>query len=256
MKDNNYRMSPILVVKLVVQRVLKSTSLGKFVYPALQKLWRAYRIPQRRRLLQKHGPAVIARMHKLLQDHGIRYYCDYGTLIGFEREKGFLAHDDDIDISIVPESATPRDVLPLFMNAGYGFLHGFYYEGRVLEFSLMDVSGVSIDVFFPERTERKGVIHAYQPIWSPSHVYPNERANTLIRYDFAEAAGIKTIVIAGTEVSVPENTDEVLTSEYGPWRVPDAKFDTVTDRVHREMPGFVFRVGKEVIMEGVEGESE
>ena len=41
------------------------------------------------------------------------------------------------------------------------------------------------------------------------------------------------------------NYDEVLTSEYGPWRIPDAKFNTVTDRVHREMPGFAFRLTKD-----------
>lgn len=240
----------MLALKLFVQRILKSSAFGKFVYPCLQKIWRAYRIPQRRRLLRKHGPAVVARMHHLLSEHKVRYYCDGGTLLGFIREQGFLAHDDDIDISIVPGTATPKEVLEIFMDAGYGFIHGFDYEGRILEFSVMDSSGVSIDVYFwHEKSKADGMLHGYQPIFDPARDYPNERANTLVQYDFAAPTGIKTLSVAGFQASVPENAEAVLASEYGPnWKVPDAKFNTVDDRSHREMPGFAFRVDKERIL--------
>lgn len=244
-----YHVAPILTLKFWVQRILKTWGLGKYVYPCLQKIWRAYRIPQRRRLLRKNGAEVMTRLHHLLQKNNVPYYCDYGTLIGFEREKGFLAHDDDIDISIPPETATPKQVLALFMELGYGFIHGFKYEGRIIEFSVMDVAGVSIDVFFPEKTAVQGVIHAYQPIWEASREYPDERANTLIQYDFVAATGIRTISVAGTFAAVPGNADEVLTSEYGQWKEPDTKFNTVTDRKHREMPDFAWRVDKEDILQ-------
>ncbi len=249
MEYKTYRTSPILAFKLFIQRILKSSALGKFVYPCLQKIWRAYRIPQRRRLLRKHGPAVVSRLHHLLSEHNVRYYCDGGTLLGFIREQGFLAHDDDIDITIVPGAATPKEVLEIFMNAGYGFIHGFDYEGRILEFSVMDSSGVSIDVFFHEKSNVDGMFLGYQPIWDPARDYPNEGANTLIQYDFVAPTGIKTVSVAGFPASVPENAEAILVSEYGSnWKVPDTKFNTVDDRRHREMPGFAFRVDKERIL--------
>lgn len=113
-----------------------------------------------------------------------------------------------------------------------------------MEFTVADVSGVTIDVFFPTPLSA-GKVNGYQPIWDPARQYPDEKANTVIQYDFAEATGIKTIKVVGTAALVPGNYDEVLTSEYGPWKVPDAKFNTVTDRVHRELPGFAYRLTAE-----------
>ena len=240
-----YRKSFILKLKDNVRNLLKDSWLGRKVYPLIQRCWRAYAIPKRQKRLQKCGPAALTRLHQLLQRHNVPYYCDYGTLIGFVRDNGFIKHDDDIDISIQPGAMRPSEVLKVFIDAGYGFVHGFNYEGRLLEFTVADSSGVTIDVFFPVKMEVEGMVHGYQPIWEPTRVYPNEKANTVIEYDFVEATGIKTIKIVGTAALVPGNFDEVLTSEYGPWKVPDAKFNTVTDRKHRELPGFAFRLTQE-----------
>ena len=239
-----YRQEADVGVKNAVRKLLKSSALGKAVYPLFQKCWRAYAIPRRQRRLQKCGPAALERLHRLMQEHKVPYYCDYGTLIGFVRDNGFIRHDDDIDISIQPGTVKPTEVLKVFLDAGYGYVHGFDYEGRLMEFTVADVSGVTIDVFFPTPLGA-GKVNGYQPIWDPARQYPNEKANTVIQYDFTEATGIKTIKVAGTAALIPGNYDEVLTSEYGPWKVPDAKFNTVTDRVHRELPGFAYRLSAE-----------
>lgn len=240
-----YRKSFTLRFKDWLRKGLKDSSLGHLVYPFFQKCWRAYATPKRQRRLQKYGPQVLMRMHRLLVEHKVPYYCDYGTLIGFVRDNGFIKHDDDIDISIQPDTMRPAEVLKLFLDAGYGYVFGFEFEGRLIEFTVADVTGVTIDVFIPSKTEVPGKIHGYQPIWDPKRQYPSETANTVIEYDFAEATGVKTIQVVGTAAMVPGNFDEVLTSEYGPWKVPDAKFNTVTDRVHRELDGFAFSISKE-----------
>lgn len=242
----SYKKSWSLVIKDSVRKFMKSSKFGHVFYPLLQKCWRAYAIPKRQKRLQKFGSVALERLHKLLQSHSVPYYCDYGTLIGFVRDNGFIKHDDDIDISIQPGKVSPTQVLKVFMDSGYGFVHGFDYEGKLMEFTVADASGITIDVFFPDKMDNNpGWIHGYQPIWNPGKAYPNEKANTVIQYDFVEATGVKTIKIAGTAALIPGNFDEVLTSEYGPWKVPDAKFNTVTDRVHREMRGFAFRLSRE-----------
>lgn len=233
-----------LQIKNSIRKVLKSSVVGQTIYPLFQRCWRAYSIPKRQRRLQLHGAEALDRLHRLMQKHNVPYYCDYGTLIGFVRDKGFIKHDDDIDISIQPGTIKPAKLLKIFLEAGYGFIHGFDYNGQFLEFSVFDSSGISIDVFFPVAIGESKV-HGYQPIWDPHRQYPNEKANTLIEYDFIEATGVKTIDIVGVQAHIPGNFDEVLTSEYGPWTVPDAKFNTVTDRIHRELKGFAFRLSKD-----------
>lgn len=246
----SYRKPLNLRVKDAFRRVLKDSLFGHYLYPFFQRCWRAYIIPKRQRMLQKYGPQVIARLHQLLTDARITYYADGGTLLGFIRDKGFIKHDDDMDISIHPGTATPSKVLRVFLDAGYGFLHGFCYEDKVVEFSVMDVSGVSIDVFFPSKMNKPGRVHGHHPIWDPARTYPNERANTLYEFEFAEASGFKTVQILDVDVVVPENAEEILTTEYGPWQVPDSKFNNITDRIFRELPGYAFRVEKEDILRG------
>ena len=247
---DTYRKSWVLRFKDAARRMLKSSSgIGRMLYPLCQRAWRSYAIPRRCRRLQKYGAEALARLHRLMMGNSIPYYCDYGTLIGFVRDGGFIKHDDDIDISIEPGKVSPAQVLKIFLDAGYGYVHGFDYGGRLMEFTVADASGITIDVFFPQKMESVGMIHGYQPIWEASRQYPSEKANTVIEYDFVEATGIKTIKVAGTAALVPGNYDEVLTSEYGPWKIPDAKFNTVTDRKHRELPGFAYRLTKEEALE-------
>ena len=239
-----YRQSRVLRLKNGIRKFLKSARVDKGIYQVCQKIWRAYAIPKRQKRLQREGAQALERLHRLMQKNHIPYYCDYGTLIGFVRDNGFIKHDDDIDITIQPNTVKAVDVLKVFLDAGYGYVHGFKYESKFLEFTVADVSGITIDVFFPDLLG-DGKVQAYQPIWEPGKKYPSENANTLIQYVFEEATGLKTIQVVGTATTIPGNYDQVLTSEYGPWKVPDAKFNTVTDRVHKEMPGFAYRMTQE-----------
>lgn len=250
MRDSNndygkYEKSLALRFKDSFRKILKSSRLGQKVYPFFQRYWRMYIIPKRQKLLQEQGPAALGRLHKLLSGAGVPYYADFGTLIGFVRDGGFIKHDDDIDISIPIGARKPVDVLKVFMDAGYGYIHGFDFNGELLEFTVADMSGLSIDVFFPTKMNEPGMLHGHQPIWDPKKHYPSETANTVVQYDFVAPKGTMEFDVVGQRVMIPANYDEVLTSEYGPWKVPDAKFNTVTDRVHRELPGFAFRVTKE-----------
>ncbi len=46
---------------------------------------------------------VLGEIDKVCKRHGLRYYADYGTLIGAVRHGGFIPWDDDFDISMLRE---------------------------------------------------------------------------------------------------------------------------------------------------------
>ena len=44
---------------------------------------------------------LMHHIHNLFLKHNIKYFIDGGTLLGAEREKGIISHDDDIDIGVM-----------------------------------------------------------------------------------------------------------------------------------------------------------
>ena len=95
----SYKPTTVELTKELAKKVLKPFAIGRWVYPAIQRAYRAYAVPMKRRRLQKNGVAALHRLHKLLSENDVQYYCDAGTLLGFVRDKCFMPHDDDIDIT-------------------------------------------------------------------------------------------------------------------------------------------------------------
>ena len=41
---------------------------------------------------------LLAELDGICRRHGLRYFVDYGTLLGAVRHRGFIPWDDDIDV--------------------------------------------------------------------------------------------------------------------------------------------------------------
>ena len=238
----SYKPTTVELTKELAKKVLKPFAIGRWVYPAIQRAYRAYAVPMKRRRLQKNGVAALHRLHKLLSENDVQYYCDAGTLLGFARDKCFMPHDDDIDIAIMEGSIAAPKLLKLFIDNGYGYVHAFDYKGRMLMFTETDASGITIDVFF--QTLRQGsdtVLDAWGLYWFADRTYPSAKANTVISYPYLKPTGLKTIEILGEQAVIPENVAAVLTSEFGPSEKPDPNF-VHQDTKHTEWPGYGFKL--------------
>ena len=243
-----YREPLIDTVRAAAKKILKDSSVGRAAYPCLQMIWRSWAIPRRIQRLHNHGYGLLAEMHELLSTKNIPYYADAGTLLGFIRDGGFIKHDDDIDIGIMPDTVRPPDVLKVFMNAGWGYVHGFKLNGRVLEFTVKHSCGLTVDVFFHKYCEDdRRFLHEIFLRWYPDRKYPNERANTALKYRLRGPDGLTMMKVHGVEVSIPTNAREVLDSEYGPWEHPDPSFKSEMIP-HEELSDFAMRIDKDELL--------
>lgn len=81
---------------------------------------------------------------KILDENNVPFQLAYGTLLGAVREKGFIDHDEDIDLNILEEDKQKFiDTLPLLMREGFKVAR---YDRR----GLMSIirNGEYIDFYF------------------------------------------------------------------------------------------------------------
>jgi len=89
--------------------------------------------------------------YEALDDAGVQGWLTWGSVLGFHREGGFLAHDNDVDIAVPVDAITPAIVdrmansgLHLFRETGFAgkiFNRKFLYEGCAVDFYGMEEQG-------------------------------------------------------------------------------------------------------------------
>lgn len=91
------------------------------------------------RLLQDGNTVLLALFAHKCRENGLRYWLDYGTLLGAVRHRGFIPWDDDLDVSMMrPEFDRLLELLPVLFPREEGFTwnrHAFLqigYEGTPL----------------------------------------------------------------------------------------------------------------------------
>ncbi len=104
----------------------------------------------------------LATIHQVFQQHNLRYYLSFGTMLGAMRHKGFIPWDDDVDISMprpdyerllthAKEWLPPHlEMIAAELDPDYPFAFGKIQDARttVIEKTYRDgANGIYIDIF-------------------------------------------------------------------------------------------------------------
>lgn len=174
---------------------------------------------------------------EVLNRYNVKYYLDFGTLIGAIRDKAFIPWDDDMDISLVNEEDYKKlpDILAEIKKSNYrtylvtfdDSLKGRKLKGKTIYHSEINFTSENnyrvakirnsrfwkfgkgrncLDIFCKYKYKNDLAWVAQGRI----HSIPNDKlSNELLEIDFY-----------GIKCSVPKNYDEYLTSMYGDWKTP------------------------------------
>ena len=170
--------------------------------------------------LHKDGFDILKKISHVLNQAGVKYFVDCGTLLGFVRDGDFIAHDTDIDMGIyLNEKFSKEDLDKVMLSIGLKKHHVFYYQSIPVEISY---SKGSIIVDFFQHFETEGHSIQYCFARNPSKDYPKDNFFDVYRVEHSHIIGLKLITIKNVQVYVPQNCDEYLASSYTEnWRIPN-----------------------------------
>jgi len=149
----------------------------------------------------------------ICEKHNLTYWADGGTLLGIVRDKGIIAHDDDIDIVMTEEDIYRlKDVIKDDPNYYIYLLEDFY----IYKFAHKDIPGIFIDIFPIQKEINKAnneFILRYKGKKSrdrwPMHYYLE-----------SEIYPLKKVKFGDIFIWCPNKPHPYLDRGYGNWKVP------------------------------------
>ena len=179
-------------------------------------------------------------VHDVMEVTGIKYWADYGTLLGACRHKGIIPWDDDCDITVSAQDSSlfMQKAVPLLQKLGYKIQRESKFMIKVSSTSSMiklkpDELYPACDVFFAEETKETfqvplDVCGDAKPLYKKD-LYP------LKRYDFG------SIKVWG-----PANPTPYLNDYFGKnWSIIACKGDDHQFKDHREASRKLFAIKKD-----------
>ncbi len=175
-------------------------------------------------VVKNYGQEVLKIMYEECNKIGIDIWLDFGTLLGWYREKDFISFDMDMDFGAYYDDVEKFQVLKRnLLEKGFAYSREFVYDEEVVEESY-SYHGLNIDIVFYKKQQKKKNLFSYLIVYGmdlnkkPINVEGYLEENTLV--------DLKNVEFKGVNVQVPENTEEYLQNYYGAdFMTPIPNFD-------------------------------
>jgi len=204
---------------------------------------RSFRVKKNR----EEAIRVLKIVIDVLDKHNIKYYLDFGTLIGAIRDKGLILWDDDIDISLLNQEDYKKipDILKEIennnnlrtyiytfnstkqkrekrgnkvysQNVSFANMQDFQIaKVRTSKFLIFGRGNTCIDIFFKYKFEN----NIYWMAYGKENSVPIE----YVSYEVID------IDFCGLKCKIPKEYDKYLTYKYGDWKTPKENWNHEDD---------------------------
>ncbi len=201
-------------------------NLVKFIY---HKTVVRYLENKQAKVLSENGKKVLETLNMAFKELEVTYWLDFGTLLGAVREKDFIAHDCDIDVSMYLSDYTSK--IPIVMEK-YGFkkTRDIKADGGENGFEeSYTLDGISVDIFYYTKVDdNMAFYHVFLSLneycdWNETI---KKIGGLVPRRTTVPLSGVEYIDFKGKQYPAPTPIKEHLSSIYGEnYMIKDRNFN-------------------------------
>ncbi len=175
---------------------------------------------KKRKAIQSFGLPLIEYVQKILKEHNICAFADFGTMLGIIREGRLLAHDLDIDIGVIlNEDFDIQRIHDAMENNGFKLWRQYINGEQVVEESYK-LNDLKVDFNFYRITNE------YSKTWlfyqKPGYKYKEKDKRHVVEMTYSPIKEMQTVTVKGHNIIIPANAEQLLEEKYGKtWRTPD-----------------------------------
>ena len=193
--------------------------------------------------LHKYGWKICLKVEELLKEY--RHSVFFGTLLGFIRDKGFIAHDADIDYAIINDTPEWEDFHNKLKEYGFKFNRAFVVDGKKIE-ATYSYKGVNID-FFILSGDCELKCNAFYRLSDVAYKYITEYS--IKQQTCPVIREFENYLINNVSVKIPKNYNEILNCLYGAdWRIPNRNWsDSDVSYILKNVKGYLIQNEKKFL---------
>lgn len=199
----------------MIKTILKKTFLYKIYrnYKSKKYIKRAKVVNE---AFKKEAVHVLKLYSDAMINNNIKFWIDYGTLLGYYREKDFIKHDFDLDTGAwYDDHERIKEVLEKngFERVRYYYLKNC--DGMEECYKHRDYM-TTIDVFYYFNENDKSYCFSFKPLVSmrKKHHLNKIQPSKAIKWTFDKIT-LTSSIFKGIKVYVPQNAEKYLESTYG-----------------------------------------
>lgn len=185
-------------------------------------------------VVKNYGVDALRILYDESKKYGVELWLDFGTLLGWYREKDFISYDMDIDLGAFYKDIDKfQKMQKSLIEKGFIYSRTFEYDGEIVEESY-SYQGLNVDIVYYKEQEGAKNIYSYLIVYGMDFEKKPMGIEGYIEQNSIQ--GLKKIDFKGLEVSVPANTEEYLKNYYGEtFMIPIPNFDWKASGLYIEL---------------------
>lgn len=200
-------------------------SFPQYLKELIKPYWLKIKYRRANKAFLANGNEVLLLAKKALDEVGVHFWLDFGTLLGIYRDGKLIGHDTDIDLAVLLNDHSPK-IAQSLQKHGFKMKRRYEIEGGAGMEENFKYRQVNLDIFYYTQKEGRNICHLF-PL--------DENENFVVRELYTTNSGFSTIDFLGHTFNIPGDPDLRLRETYGDYTIPDSKWYTPDDALNSEI---------------------